>query len=160
MMKELSRLSQPAANRLIASKQTISVSESSTGGLISAALLSIPGASAYYKGGSVVYTLSSRKIFLDLTKEDIVGLEPMTESMALRFAEKTRSRLNSDWAIAELGIAGPTGSPYGVGPGTSVIAIAGPKSNTVKIETSDNDRESNMMVFTKSALELLKTTIS
>ncbi len=159
-MNELSRLTQPAANRLKINKQTISVSESSTGGLISAALLSIPGASAYYKGGSVVYTLASRKIFLGLTKEDIEGLEPMTESMALRFAEKTRSTLNSDWAIAELGIAGPTGSPYGVGPGTSVIAIAGPTSNTTKIETGCNDRESNMKTFAKSALQLLEKTIT
>ena len=158
-MKELSKLCEPIADRLKANKQTISVSESSTGGLISAALLSIPGASAYYKGGSVIYTLASRKIFLNLSKQDVEGLEPMTESMALRFAEKTKEVLDSDWAIAELGIAGPTGSPYGVDPGTSVVAISGPSDNFVRIETGNTDRESNMMDFTKSALHLLSRTL-
>ena len=159
-MKELSKLCEPIADRLKANKQTISVSESSTGGLISAALLSIPGASAYYKGGSVSYTLASRKIFLNLSKQDVEGLEPMTESMALRFAEKTKEVLDSDWAIAELGIAGPTGSPYGVDPGTSVVAISGPSDNFVRIETGNTDRESNMMDFTKSALQLLSRTLT
>ena len=159
-MKELSKLCEPIADRLKANKQTISVSESSTGGLISAALLSIPGASAYYKGGSVIYTLASRKIFLNLSKQDVEGLEPMTESMALRFAEKTKEVLDSDWAIAELGIAGPTGSPYGVDPGTSVVAISGPSDNFVRIETGNTDRESNMMDFTKSALQLLWRTLT
>ena len=158
-MKELSKLCEPIADRLKANKQTISVSESSTGGLISAALLSIPGASAYYKGGSVIYTLASRKIFLNLSQQDVEGLEPMTESMALRFAEKTKEVLDSDWAIAELGIAGPTGSPYGVDPGTSVVAISGPSDNFVRIETGNTDRESNMMDFTKSALHLLSRTL-
>ena len=159
-MKELSKLCEPIADRLKANKQTISVSESSTGGLISAALLSISGASAYYKGGSVIYTLASRKIFLNLSKQDVEGLEPMTESMALRFAEKTKEVLDSDWAIAELGIAGPTGSPYGVDPGTSVVAISGPSDNFVRIETGNTDRESNMMDFTKSALQLLSRTLT
>ena len=159
-MKKLSKLCEPIADRLKANKQTISVSESSTGGLISAALLSIPGASAYYKGGSVIYTLASRKIFLNLSKQDVEGLEPMTESMALRFAEKTKEVLDSDWAIAELGIAGPTGSPYGVDPGTSVVAISGPSDNFVRIETGNTDRESNMMDFTKSALQLLSRTLT
>jgi len=159
-MKELSKLCEPIADRLKANKQTISVSESSTGGLISAALLSIPGASAYYKGGSVIYTLASRKIFLNLSKQEVEGLEPMTESMALRFAEKTKEVLDSDWAIAELGIAGPTGSPYGVDPGTSVVAISGPSDNFVRIETGNTDRESNMMDFTKSALQLLSRTLT
>ena len=159
-MKELSKLCEPIADRLKANKQTISVSEPSTGGLISAALLSIPGPSAYYKGGSVIYTLASRKIFLNLSKQDVEGLEPMTESMALRFAEKTKEVLDSDWAIAELGIAGPTGSPYGVDPGTSVVAISGPSDNFVRIETGNRDRESNMMDFTKSALQLLSRTLT
>ena len=84
----------------------------------------------------------------------------MTESMALRFAEKTKEVLDSDWAIAELGIAGPTGSPYGVDPGTSVVAISGPSDNFVRIETGNTDRESNMMDFTKSALQLLSRTLT
>ena len=148
------------AEKLKSKGQTISVSESSTGGLVSAALLSVPGASAYFKGGSVIYTLASRRIFLGLSKSDIEGLEPMTEKMAIKFADKTRAVLDSDWAIAELGIAGPTGSPYGIGPGNSVVAIAGPENSSIKIETGVSDREKNMQAFTEQALQLLNETLT
>ena len=155
-----SDLTKSIAEKLKSQGHTISVSESSTGGLISAALLSVAGASAYFKGGSVIYTLASRKIFLGLSKDDIEGLKPMTEMMALKFAEKTRKVLDSDWAIAELGIAGPTGSPYGVGPGNSVVAISGPKNSSIKIETGESNRENNMQAFTKQALQLLDVTLT
>ena len=148
------------AEKLKSKGHTISVSESSTGGLISAALLSVAGASAYFKGGSIIYTLASRKILLGLSKSDIEGLKPMTEMMALKFADKTRKVLDSDWAIAELGIAGPTGSPYGVGPGNSVVAISGPKSSSKRIETGESDRENNMQTFTKQTLQLLDETLT
>ena len=84
----------------------------------------------------------------------------MTEKIALKFADKTRAVLDSDWAIAELGIAGPTGSPYGIGPGNSVVAIAGPESSTIKIETGVSDREKNMQAFTEHALQLLNETLT
>ena len=148
------------AEKLKSKGHTISVSESSTGGLISAALLSVAGASAYFKGGSIIYTFASRKILLGLSRSDIEGLKPMTEMMALKFADKTRKVLDSDWAIAELGIAGPTGSPYGIGPGNSVIAIAGPESSSIKIETGVSDRENNMQAFTEQALQLLNETLT
>ena len=148
------------AEKLKSKGHTISVSESSTGGLISAALLSVAGASAYFKGGSIIYTLASRKILLGLSRSDIEGLKPMTEMMALKFADKTRKVLDSDWAIAELGIAGPTGSPYGIRPGNSVVAIAGPESSSIKIETGVSDREKNMQAFTEQALQLLNETLT
>ena len=148
------------AEKLKSKGHTISVSESSTGGLISAALLSVAGASAFFKGGSIIYTLASRKILLGLSRSDIEGLKPMTEMMALKFADKTRKVLDSDWAIAELGIAGPTGSPYGIGPGNSVVAIAGPESSSIKIETGVSDRENNMQAFTEQALQLLNETLT
>ena len=88
-MLEQPDLLKSIAEKLKSKGQTISVSESSTGGLVSAALLSVPGASAYFKGGSVIYTLASRRIFLGLSKSDIEGLEPMTEKIALKFADKT-----------------------------------------------------------------------
>ena len=154
-MKILSEFTKTIAEKLIANRQTISVSESSTGGLISAALLAVPGASAYYKGGAVIYTLESRKKFLSLSREDVKDLKPMTEPMALYFAKRTRETLNSDWAISELGIAGPTGSPYGANTGTCVIGISGPTESSIKIETGNADREANMWDFTERALDHL-----
>ena len=68
-MKELVAIAEQIAARLIARKQTIAVAESSTGGLISAALLAVPGASAYFLGGAVVYTRNARRILVDIPDE-------------------------------------------------------------------------------------------
>ena len=139
---------------------TIAVAESSTGGLISAALLAVPGASAYYRGGSVVYTLEARRELLGLRRADVEGLAPLTEEMVAVFAEKARAQLDATWAIAELGVAGPTPARYGNAPGISVLAVAGPSPQTLLVETHDADREANMWVFTQSALDLIAKCLS
>jgi nicotinamide-nucleotide amidase len=142
------------SERLKASEQTVAVAESSTGGLISASLLAVPGASAYFKGGSVVYTLASRKQLLRISRADVAGLEPLTEAMVLRFAAKARAQLDATWGLAELGVAGPTGARYGHPPGISVLAVTGPHTLTTTVRTDDDDRERNMWTFTAAALEL------
>ncbi len=142
--------------RLTRRDQTVSVAESSTGGLISANLLSVPGASRFYQGGSVVYTLASRRAFLDLDRNRLKSLKPLSEEMVAEFADAARLALGSTWGIAELGAAGPAGTPYGHPPGTSAIGISGPVSVTTLVETGSNDRAQNMMVFTGAALALLE----
>lgn len=155
----LTQYTQRLAATLTAYKQTVTVAESSTGGLISASLLAVPGASAYFKGGSVIYTLASRKQLLRMQRDDVAGLEPMTEAMALAFAKKARLQLDATWGIAELGIAGPTGAPYGHPPGSSVIAIDGPLSSATTVQTGSTDREANMWEFTRRALEHFEETL-
>ena len=154
-MPELAALAKDAADILKAHDAKIAVTESSTGGLISAALLAVPGASAYFEGGSVVYTLASRKEILRITRDDVKGMEPLTESMVLKFAEKAADQLQTTWGIAELGVAGPTGARYGHPPGISVIGVYGPSSLATTVETNSDDREANMWQFTASALDLL-----
>ncbi|MEJ6669614.1 MAG: CinA family protein [Pseudomonadales bacterium] len=146
--------------RLTERQETVSVAESSTGGLISANLLSVPGASVYFQGGSVVYTLASRRAFLDLEKARVASLQPLTEAMVLEFARAARLKLNTTWGIAELGAAGPTGTPYGHGPGTSVIGISGPMDRTCLIETHAVDRADNMLQFTEQALALFEAALN
>jgi PncC family amidohydrolase len=143
------------AERLKVRQQTVAVAESSTAGLISASLLAVPGASAYFKGGSVVYTLESRKALLGISRADVDGLEPLTEAMVLRFAQKARAQLNATWGIAELGVAGPTGARYGHPPGISVLAVVGPQQLTTTVTTGSDDREHNMWAFTAAAFALL-----
>ena len=153
-MKSLTEMSMVVAELLKEHGETVAVAETSTGGLISSALLAVPGASAYYKGGSVIYTLESRKELLGINRSHVKGLKPMTEAMALRFAEVARAQLNATWAIAELGIAGPTGAPYGVDAGTSVIAVDGPQPMTITVATGTCDREENMWAFTAAAFQV------
>lgn len=142
------------AKKLIEAKQTVSVAESSTGGLISANLLSVPGASSYYQGGSVVYTLASRRAFLKIDKEKFKDLKPLTGEMVQAFADAARDTLDTTWAIAELGATGPAGTPYGHGPGVSVVGISGPLCKSRLIETHSDNRQENMHAFTEAALDL------
>ena len=151
----LAGIAQTCADLLRSQEQTVVVSESSTGGLISACLLAVPGASAYYDGGAVVYTLNSRKAYLNLTRADVEGLEPLTEAMVARFAQVARTQMGTTWSIAELGVAGPTGARYGHPPGISVIAVDGPVCLTTTVETHSDNREDNMWVFTQAACDLL-----
>ena len=143
------------APTLVERGETITVTETSTGGLISAMLLAVPGASAYFKGATVPYSLQSRRQWLAVSKESVVDLQPMSEAMAMRFAQIAKEQLGSTWGLAELGIAGPTGAPYGVAAGTSVIAVAGPNPQTMKVVTGNSDRQQNMLQFAASAMVVL-----
>ncbi len=147
------------AKLLISKKHSLSVAESSAGGLISAHLLSVAGASAFFVGGAVVYSHKSRLAFLEFDREKIKTLQPLTEAMALEFARASQRKLKTTWAIAELGAAGPAPTPYGHDAGISVIAITGPVDASVTIRTNEADRSANMQAFTEAALELLSKTL-
>lgn len=151
----LSGLSASVAARLVARAETIGVSESSSGGLISAALLAIPGASAYFIGGGVIYTQAARRVLLTIPDEGVRGIRSSSEAYALLKARTIRERLGTTWGLAETGAAGPTGNRYGDAPGHSCIAVAGPVERARTIETGRSDREANMWAFTRAALELL-----
>lgn len=149
-----------AAERLLRLGHTVAVAESSSGGLISAALLAVPGASAWFLGGGVVYTARSRRVLLDIRPEDVAGIEPLTEPMAAHFAARVRERLGATWGLAELGIAGPAPARYGHAPGISVIAVDGPVCLSATIRTGLDDREENMERFASGALGLLEKALA
>ena len=156
MLQELLPQAERIAAKLKARGETISIAESSTAGLISAALLAIAGASAYFLGGAVVYTRQSRTELLRVTKADLTGITPSTEAYALLFARKIRERLATTWALGETGTAGPTGSRYGHAPGHSCIAVVGRVERAITVETGKPDRVDNMRTFSVAALDLLE----
>jgi PncC family amidohydrolase len=135
--------------------ETIVVAESSTGGLISAALLAMPGASAYFLGGAIVYTLAARKALMDLGDISALGLRAATEPYARLLAQTARSRFSSTWALAESGATGPTGNRYGDAAGHCCLAVAGLVERAVTLETGGSDRVANMRTFSAAALDLL-----
>jgi PncC family amidohydrolase len=135
--------------------ETIAVAESSTGGLISAALLALPGASAYFVGGAVVYTQASRKALLGIGDADMAGMRASTEAYALLVARRMREKNGAAWAIGETGATGPAGNRYGDAAGHCCIAIVGPSvERAVTLETGSSDRQANMRAFAQRALEL------
>lgn len=143
------------AARLIERGETVALCETAAGGLASAALLAVPGASAYFVGGAVAYSRTSRHALLDLRGADVAGLEPMSEEMGLVFARRTRERMAASWGLAELGIAGPAGSPYGGPAGVALVAVDGPRPLARRIETGSVDRAANMRAFAAAMLEVL-----
>ncbi len=154
-MKELVAIAEQIAERLVARHQTIAVAESSTGGLISAALLAVPGASAYFLGGAVVYTRDARRILLDIPDHAMKGIRSASEPYAKLLASQVRQRFSTDWGLSETGATGPTGNRYGDAAGHSCMAVSGLQTTAITLETGNADRLGNMHVFASTALNLL-----
>jgi len=159
-MKELVAIAEKIAVRLIERRETIAVAESSTGGLISASLLAVPGASAYFIGSAVVYTRDARRILMDIPDEAMKGIRSASETYAKLLASQIRQRFSSDWGLSETGATGPTGNRYGDAAGHSCMAVAGPEQSAITLETGSADRLANMQVFATTALNLLLQNLS
>ena len=155
-METLLPLAEKIAARLIERKETVAVAEGSAGGLISAALLAVPGASAYFVGGAVVYTGAARGAFAGISLDEMKaqGIRPASEPYAALLAARLRERLDTTWALAEAGAAGPSGNRYGDPAGHTAIAVAGPSQRTATLRTGSSDRRANMRAFAARALEL------
>ncbi|WP_334165093.1 CinA family protein [Phenylobacterium sp.] len=154
-MDELERIAEALGERLKAAGQTVAVAESSSGGLVSAALLAVPGASKYYLGGAVVYTPKARVMLMEIPKEALTGMRSASEPYALLLARTVRERFGATWGVSETGAAGPTGNPYGDAPGHTCVAVSGPVELVLTVETGSDDRSANMRAFAAAALELL-----
>jgi nicotinamide-nucleotide amidase len=159
-MQELVPLAEQIGQLLQARSATVAVAESSAGGLISAALLSVPGASAYYLGGAVVYTRTARDALLNIPESALAGLRSSTEPYSLLLASTIRARFGSTWAVAETGATGPAGNRYGDAPGHACLAVSGAVDKTRTLETGSADRSSNMRAFAAAALGLLLEALS
>jgi len=147
------------AAQLAARGETLAVAESSAGGLINAALVAVPGASAWYLGGAIIYTPKGRGALLGLSKEDLVNVRSATEAFALILARRAREKLGATWGLGETGASGPTGNRYGDAPGHACIAVAGPVQAAITVETGSAEREANMWIFASRALLLLEQCI-
>lgn len=159
-MEDLTKFSAAVAELLMARGETVAVAESSGGGLISAALLAVPGASAYFLGGGVIYTLKAREALLPPGGDALKGVRSASEPYALWLARTMRNHLGSDWGLAETGASGPTGNRYGDDAGHTCLAVSGPVERVVTLETGKPDRQENMWLFTEAALNLLAQSLS
>ena len=154
-----SRPAAAIAALLKARGETLAVAESSAGGLINAALVAVPGASAWYLGGAIIYTPKGRDALLVIKKEELQGVRSATEAFAAILARRTREKLGATWGLGETGASGPTGNRYGDAAGHACLAVAGPMERALTLETGDADRERNMWAFTRAALALLERSL-
>ena len=155
-MAELLTMAESVGALLKERGETVAVSESSSGGLVAAALLSVPGASAYFMGGGVIYTQTAREVLLGVDLAGHPGVRSSSEPYALLGASAIRERLGTTWGLAETGAAGPTGNGYGDAAGHTCIAVTGPAEHTETLETGIADREANMWRFARRTLEVFE----
>ena len=137
-------------------RQTIAVAESSAGGLINAALVAVPGASAYYLGGAIIYTKAGRREIMGISSLDVKGMRSASEPYAQLLARRVREKLGATWGLSETGASGPTGNSYGDARGHACIAVSGSVDAVITVETGSADREANMREFARRALALLE----
>lgn len=158
-MESLTALGTAVGTLLKERKQTLAVAESSAGGLINAALVSVPGASAYYLGGCVIYTATGREQLLGITVDDMKGMRSASQAFAQLLAQRVRAKLGTTWGLSETGASGPGGNRYGDAPGHACIAVAGPIEAVITIDTGSAEREDNMWDFARRAVELLEACV-
>ena len=153
----------PAAGRIAAllnaRNETVAVAESSAGGLISAALLAVPGASAYFVGGGVVYTRQALLALTRVREDELKALTPGTEASALLRARVVRDHLSVTWGLSESGVAGPSGSRYGYPPGHAAMGVSGPIEAARIVSTGSDERLANMFAFAAATLDLFEQTL-
>jgi nicotinamide-nucleotide amidase len=159
-MDTLLPLADKIAIRLKDRRETIAIAESSTGGLISAALLSVPGASAYFLGGAVVYTRQARSALVGISEADMAGMRAASEPYAALLARTVRERHGATWGLSETGATGPTGNRYGDPAGHTCIGLSGPIERALTLRTGSADRQPNMRAFATRALEELLTALA
>lgn len=159
-MKILLPTAERIATLLKARGETLAVAESSGGGLISAALLTVPGASAYFLGGGVIYTRQARDTLAGIPDAAMKGLRSSSEPYAKLLAATVRGRLGATWCLAETGAAGPSGNRYGDPAGHTCIAVDGPHQRTLTVRTGSSDRQDNMRAFALEALETLADAVA
>jgi PncC family amidohydrolase len=155
-MQELVGHAERIAALLKARKETVAVAESSAGGLITAALLAVPGASAYCLGGIVIYTRQAWEALRDFDQDLLGGYRSATEENALIRARLARDRFGAAWGIGETGAAGPTGNRYGDPAGHACLAVSGRREISITVKTGSSDRLANMHAFAARALQLLE----
>jgi PncC family amidohydrolase len=155
-MESLSKLGAAVGALLVERRQTLAVAESSAGGLINAALVAVPGASAYYVGGCIIYTSAGRELLLGIATEDMAGMRSASEPFARLMARRVREKLGTTWGLSETGASGPTGNRYGDPAGHACIAVCGPVEAVITVETGSAAREENMWLFAQRAVKLLE----
>ena len=155
-MDRLLPLAKQVGQALIARGENLAISESSSGGLISAALLAVPGASTFYRGAGIIYTPQAFRGLMGLTQEDIEGMRSATEPYARFMAGKIRDKLRASWGLCETGASGPTGNGYGDAAGHVCVAVVGSTDTSRTLETGLSDRRENMYLFAEAALTLLQ----
>jgi nicotinamide-nucleotide amidase len=134
---------------------TVATAESCTGGLVGAAITSIPGASGYYLGGVISYADDVKRDLLAVSPAALSHHGAVSAQVAVAMAEGLRARLGCDLAVSVTGVAGPDGGTEAKPVGLTYIAVSGPRGHQVERHAWTGDRLSNQRLSAAAALSLL-----
>ncbi len=147
-------LSREISQLLWEREQTLATAESCTGGRIAEAVISVPGASKYFKGGVISYTNEVKERMLGVSHDLLEEKTAVCEDVAVAMVKGACAAMNTDFAIAATGVAGPTGGTKEIPVGTIWVACGTPdRCRTLKVE-EDHGRDINLAIATKTALQL------
>lgn len=164
---EIKTLVDEIAQILRSKNQTLAISEAACGGLLSAYLVSVPGASEFYIGGKLVYSVRQRLRLSGWSNEEISSYVGPSRQVALKLARTTKYELGSTFVLSETGFAGPTTDLHlqnsqnsGDGVGTVYFGVSGPNGEyTSSKSTGSSERSKNMTEFARMGLEFLLETL-
>jgi nicotinamide-nucleotide amidase len=125
------REAQDAVRLVTARGETFATAESLTGGLVAATVVEIPGVSAVFRGGLVVYATDLKHALAGVPEELLAERGPVDPDVALALAAGARRRCGADWGLATTGVAGP-GPQDGKAAGTVFVAVDGPAGGVVR----------------------------
>ena len=135
-------------------EKTVSTAESCTGGRIAEAIIAVPGASKYFKGGIISYVDEVKANLLNVSREVLDDKTAVCEEVAMQMVQGACRTLNTDFAISATGIAGPTGGSKDIPVGTIWLACGTPdKQVTLKVE-EDHGRDINLAIATNKAMQM------
>lgn len=140
-------------------KITLSTAESCTGGGIAALVTSVPGSSAYFKGGVVAYANEVKMSLLYVSSETLEKYGAVSQETVVEMAKGAMKAMKTDCAVATSGIAGPDGGTLQKPVGTIWIAAAYKKEIITLKQDTDGGRKSNIERAVHNALLLLKQII-
>ena len=135
-------------------EETLSTAESCTGGRIAEAVIAVPGASKYFKGGIISYVDELKEQLLDVDHDALAANTAVCEEVAIQMVKGACHKLNTTYAIAATGFAGPGGGTKEVPVGTIWLAC-GNESKVVTMQmTEDDGRDKNLQNATNAALQM------
>jgi PncC family amidohydrolase len=167
---DIQKLVAEIADILLSRNETVSVSEGACGGLLSAYLIARPGASQFFDGGRLIYSLKSRLKTSGWNSEQIKSYTGPSEQVALKMARNMRIEFGSTYVLSETGYAGPSANVSGVENmsiteddakvGMVYLGISGPNRNySCEMFSGSTDRSTNMQLFAQYSLQFFLETL-
>lgn len=154
------QLEETIVRLLTASRRTLALAESCTGGAIGNRITNVPGASAVFLAGLITYSNEAKQEFLGVRAETLAAHGAVSEETAREMAEGARTRTGADYAISVTGIAGPGGGTGEKPVGTVWLALAGAGGTFAKQKFNAFDRETFKCVTSQQALDMLRLELS